>query len=146
VATNFAGEPVDPARDLVAMALRGMGFAISLGSAVAGLVLWIVRQLVGGAPAPEDAAPPGAAAALLLWGTLLALGVSAAAAWHRLEPIGSYYRRGGLSLVCGFATFIVAVLAAPLHHWLGSPGLLGLVAAGLVGALVFRRPPRPVTP
>jgi hypothetical protein len=141
VATNFAGEPVDPTRDLVGIALRGMAFALSVGTAAAGLVLWTVQRAVGAGPGSDTAPAPGAAA-LLVGGPLLALGVSAAAAWRRLAPIDSYYRRGALSLVCAFGTFVVAVLAAPIHHWLGALGLLALSGAGLLGVLVFRRPPR----
>lgn len=137
--TNFGGEPLDATRDLVGLAIRGMSFALLLGSAIVALVLWTVRQLVT-SQSPTKLADQGVAPALLLGGTLAAMGASALAAWFRLAPIGSYYRRGGLSMVCGFATFAVAVLAAPLHHFLGSPGLLGLAAVSLLGmALLGRR-------
>jgi hypothetical protein len=138
VTTNFAGEPLEGARDLVGTAIRGMSFALLLGSAVVALVLFTVRLLVAhdssGALVDQGAAP-----AVLLGGTLAAIGVSALAAWIRLAPIGSYYRRGGLSMVCGFGTFVVAILAAPLHHFLGLNGLLGLGLVSLLGVAVLGR-------
>lgn len=136
--TNFGGEPLDATRDLVGPALRGMSFALLLGSAIVALVLWIVRLLVT-SQSSTRLVDQGVAPALLLGGTLAAMGASALAAWFRLAPIGSYYRRGGLSMVCGFGTFVVAILAAPLHHFLGSPGLLGLAAVSLVGLAVLGR-------
>jgi hypothetical protein len=139
VATNFGGEPLDASRDLVGSAIRGMSFALLLGSAIVALVLFTVRVLVTRASSSE-LVDQGVAPALLLGGTLAAMAASALAAWFRLAPIGSYYRRGGLSMVCGFGTFVVAVLAAPLHHFLGPQGLLGMAAVSLVGlALLGRR-------
>jgi hypothetical protein len=139
VATNFGGEPLDASRDLVGSAIRGMSFALLLGSAIVALVLWTVRLLVN-RDSSSGLVDQGLAPALLLGGTLAAMAASALAAWFRLAPIGSYYRRGGLSMVCGFGTFVVAVLAAPLHHFLGPQGLLGMAAVSLVGlALLGRR-------
>jgi hypothetical protein len=138
VTTNFGGEPLDGTRDLVGPAIRGMSFALLLGSAIVALVLWTVRQLVA-SQSSTGMVDQGVAPALLLGGTLAAMAASAVAAWVRLAPIGSYYRRGGLSMVCGFGTFVVAILAAPLHHFLGSQGLLGLAAVSLVGLAVLGR-------
>jgi hypothetical protein len=138
VATNFGGEPLDASRDLVGSAIRGMSFALLLGSAIVALVLWTVRLLVAREPG-SGVVDQGVAPALLLGGTLAAMGASALAAWFRLAPIDSYYRRGGLSMVCGFGTFVVAVLAAPLHHFLGSRGLLGLALVSLAGLAVLGR-------
>jgi uncharacterized SAM-binding protein YcdF (DUF218 family) len=138
VTTNFAGEPLDNTRDLVGTAVQGMAFALLLGSAVVALVLLTVRLLVA-RDSSGVLVDQGAAPAVLLGGTLAAMGASVLAAWVRLAPIGSYYRRGGLSMVCGFGTFVVAVLAAPLHHFLGLNGLLGLAALSLVGVVVLGR-------
>jgi hypothetical protein len=115
-----------------------MGFALLLGSAIVALVLWTVRLLVA-RDAASGIADQGVAPALLLGGTLAAMAASVLAAWLRLAPVGSYYRRGGLSMVCGFGTFVVAVLAAPLYHFLGSPGLLGLAAVCLIGLALLGR-------
>jgi uncharacterized SAM-binding protein YcdF (DUF218 family) len=138
VATNFGGEPLDAGQDLVGPAIRGMSFALLLGSAIVALVLFTVRLLVT-RDSSSELVDQGVAPALLLGGTLAAMAASALAAWVRLAPIGSYYRRGGLSMVCGFGTFVVAVLAAPLHHFLGTQGLLGMAAVSLVGLAVLGR-------
>lgn len=136
--TNFGGEPLDGSTDLVGSAIRGMSFALLLGSAIVALVLLTVRMLVA-RDSTGRLVDQGAAPAVLLGGTLAAMGTSALAAWFRLAPINSYYRRGGLSMVCGFGTFVVAVLAAPLHHFLGTNGLLGLAAVSLLGLVVLKR-------
>ncbi len=135
--TNFGGEPLEGG-DLVGVAIRGMSFALLLGSAIVALVLLTVRLLVARGPigAPVD---QGVAPVVLLGGTLAAIVASALTAWVQLAPIASYYRRGGLAMVCGFGTFVVAVLAAPLHHFLGSNGLLGLAAVSLLGLAVLGR-------
>jgi hypothetical protein len=136
--TNFGGEPLDSGSDLVGSAIRAMTFALLLGSAMVALVLLTVRLLVA-RDSTGRLVDQGAAPAVLLGGTLAAMGASALAAWFRLAPINSYYRRGGLSMVCGFGTFVVAILAAPLHHFLGTNGLLGLAAASLLGLVVLKR-------
>ena len=130
---------MDGSRDLVLVAVRGMAAAVLLGTAVVLFVLWGVRVLVAGAPPSDRPVGSGAALVLLLGGTLLALLASAGAAWVCLTPIDSYYRRGGLALVCTFATFVMAVLAAPLHHFFGQGALLGVGAGALAGGLLLLR-------
>ncbi|MGH7527301.1 MAG: hypothetical protein ACREMX_11420 [Gemmatimonadales bacterium] len=142
--TNLAGEPIDTARDLVALAARGMAFAVSVGTACVALVLWGVQQILAGAPPSERPVAAGPAPLLLLTGTVAALLLSGFAAWRRLAPIYSYYRRGALALVSAFGTFVVALLAAPLNHYLGRWSLLGLAAvAGAAALLLSRNPARP---
>jgi hypothetical protein len=131
---------VDASRDLVLVAVRGMAAAVLLGTAVVLFVLWGVRVLVAGAAPSDGPVSSGPALVLLLGGTLLALLGSAGTAWACLAPIDSYYRRGGLALVCAFATFVMSVLAAPLHHFFGQGALLGCGAGALAGGLLlFRR-------
>ena len=96
-------------------------------------------MLVAGATPSDGPVGSGAALVLLLGGTLLALLASAGAAWACLTPIDSYYRRGGLALVCTFATFVMSVLAAPLHHFFGQGALLGVGAGALAGGLLLLR-------
>ena len=129
---------MDGSRDLVLVAVRGMAAAVLLGTAAVLFVLWGVRVLVAGA-APSDGPVTGPALVLLLGGTLLALFASAGTAWACLSPIDSYYRRGGLALVCAFATFVMSVLAAPLHHFFGQGALLGVGAGALAGGLLLLR-------
>jgi hypothetical protein len=139
VPTNVAGEPVDASRDLVLVAVRGMAAAVLLGTGVALFVLWGVRVLVAGGEPSDGPVSSGPALVLLLGGTLLALLASAGIAWACLTPIDSYYRRGGLALVCAFATFVMSVLAAPLHHFFGQGALLGVGAGALAGGLLLLR-------
>ena len=121
------------------VALRGMSAAVLLGTAVVLFVLWGVRALVAGAAPSQGPVQSGPALILLLGGTLMALLVSAGTAWACLRPILSYYRRGGLALVCVFATFVMSVLAAPLHHFFGQGALLGVGAGALAGGLLLLR-------
>jgi hypothetical protein len=114
--------------------------AIAIGTSVVASSLYGVQALVAGAPPADAPVTRGPAPLLLLAGTLAALLVSAAITWHRLRPVDSYYRRGGLSIVAAFGTFVMAVLATPLHHFLGAGALLALAAAaGGVGLLLLRR-------
>jgi len=113
--------------------------AIGLGTAIVALTLYGVQALMAGAPASDVPVVSGPAPLLLLSGTLAALGVSAAVTWHRLRPVDSYYRRGGLALVSAFGTFVMAVLATPLHHFFGPEALLAVAAGtGGVGFVLLR--------
>jgi hypothetical protein len=113
--------------------------AVGLGTAIATLTLYGVQALMAGAPASDAPVVSGPAPLLLLSGTLGALGVSAAVTWRRLRPVESYYRRGGLALVSAFGTFVMAVLATPLHHFFGPEALLAVAAAAGAGGLLLLR-------
>jgi len=113
--------------------------AIALGTAVAALTLFGVQALMSGATASSTPVTSGPAPVLLLAGTMAALLLSAAVAWHMLAPIDSYYRRGGLSIVSAFGTFVMAVLATPLHHFLGPAALLGLAAVAATAGVLLAR-------
>lgn len=128
-----------PGDDLVGLAVRSVALAVCAGTAVAALSLWAVQRLVSGAPSSNLPVTGGPAPLLLITGTLAALFLSAGITWRRLRPVDSWYRRGGLAMVSGFATFVMAVLAAPLHHFAGSTGLLGLAAAAALAAAFLAR-------
>ncbi|HYC32755.1 MAG TPA: hypothetical protein VEB59_10745 [Gemmatimonadales bacterium] len=116
-----------------------MAAAIAIGTAVAALTLFGVQALMADAAESSTPVTSGPAPVLLLAGTMAALLFSAAVAWHLLAPIDSYYRRGGLAMVSAFGTFVMAVLATPLHHFFGAPALLALAAvAGTAGFLLAR--------
>ena len=118
-----------------------MAAAVALGTALVAAALYGVQALLAGAPASDSPVTSGPAPALLLVGTLGALLVSAAITWRRLRPVDSYYRRGGLAMVSAFGTFVMAVLATPLHHFFGAGALLALAALALtLGLLLLRRP------
>jgi hypothetical protein len=77
---------------------------------------------------------------LLLGGTLAGIMVAGFAAWGLLGPINSLYRRGGLAMVCAFATVLVMLVCIPINQWFGRIGLGGLLAGfGLAAALLGRR-------
>jgi hypothetical protein len=127
-----------PGEDLVGLAVRSVAGAIAAGAALVALTLWGVQRLVaeaaGSAPVTRGPAP-----LLLLLGTVAALVLSAGVAWRRLAPVESYYRRGGLAMLSAFGTFLIAVLAVPLHHAAGGAGLLGLaLVAGGAATLLSR--------
>ena len=126
--------------------MRSVAAATALGTALAALTLFGVRALIGDTPASDTPVTTGPAPLLLLAGTMAALLLSAGVAWHLLAPIDSYYRRGGLAMVSAFGTFVMAVLATPLHHFLGPIALLALAlfagATGLVLARERRAPER----
>jgi hypothetical protein len=64
---------------------------------------------------------------LLFGGTVAGVLVAAAVAWWLLQPIQSTYRRGGLSMVAGFATAVAMLICIPIHQVLGRAGLGGLL-------------------
>jgi cation transporter-like permease len=77
---------------------------------------------------------------LLFGGTVGGILAAAGTAWWLLGPIESTYRRGGLAMVCGFATVLLMLICIPVHQFLGRSGLFALLAVCLVaGALLARR-------
>ena len=136
--TSIGGEPLDPSVDLVRVAARGLLAGVLAGVATAALVLALVRFLLRDA-APSDVPDTGAAFLVLAIGTLFAMGVGGGVAWRGLAPVRSAYRRGVFAMIAGFATFVGALLATPVHYFLGIPGLLGLSALALVAAITLAR-------
>lgn len=136
--TSIGGEPLDPSVDLVRVAARGLVAGTLAGIGAAAAVLAIVRFLLRNA-APSDLPDTGAAFFVLVIGTLGAMVLGGAVAWRGLFPVRSPYRRGIFSLIAGFATFVGALLATPVHYFLGVPGLLVLSAACVVSALALTR-------
>jgi len=132
--TSIGGEPLDPSVDLVRVVARGLAVAVLAGSGTAGLVLALVRVALRNAP-PADVPRTGPEFYLLVFGILGAMGVAAAVAWRRLAPISSPWRRSVFAMIAGFTTFVSALLATPLHFYLGQPGLLA--ASTLALALAF---------
>jgi len=97
------------------------------------LAVDVLRSPSGGAP------DLGAPFQVLLWGTLAGITLAAVVAWRLLSPLGSAYRRGGLSLVSAFATVIAMLACIPVNQALGRTGLAGLVALSLVLSLLLAR-------
>jgi hypothetical protein len=126
-----------------------VGFVAAVATAAVsmGLVLIIATLLGVDALRSEDTANLNLALYLLFGGTLGGILLAAAAAWWLLQPIGSTYRRGGLAIVCAFATVLVMLICIPVHQFLGRPGLFGLLGlAGGAAVLLARRARRSRAP
>jgi hypothetical protein len=113
--------------------------AVMLGSVSLGLV--IITASVLGVDALRSTPNPDRTLLfyLLVGGTLSGILIAAAAAWWLLGPIQSAYRRGGLAMVCGFATVLVMLVSIPLYQLLGRSGLILLLAASAVAAALLGR-------
>jgi hypothetical protein len=74
---------------------------------------------------------------LLVGGTLAGIFFAGCVAWFLLAPIPSTYRRGGLSMVCGFATVILMLICMPVYQLLGRSGLYGLLLLTGVSSLLL---------
>jgi hypothetical protein len=136
------GEP-QPAPGQVGVAARSIAFAVLFGTGLIAIALWGVRTVQLTQPEPPAPGTFGLAGLMLIAGTLGGPLAAAAAAFALMAPIGSYYRRGGLALVGGFATIVVATVTMPVDQRYGRPGLLALAAACallcLLLALISRR-------
>ena len=120
------------------MAARGLHAGIDARNGAAALVLASVRFLLRGA-APSDVPETGAALYVLVIGTLAAMAIGGTVAWRGLAPVASPFRRGVLSMIAAFATFVGALLATPIHYFLGAPGLLALAGVSLLAAFALSR-------
>lgn len=135
---SIGGEPLDPSVDLVRIAARGLLAGVLAGVGAAAIVLAAVRFLLRNA-APSDVPDTGAAFLVLVAGTLAAMTIGGGVAWRGLAPVRSPYRRGVFAMIAAFATFVGALLATPVHYFLGIPGLLALSAVSLLAALALVR-------
>jgi hypothetical protein len=76
---------------------------------------------------------------LLVGGTLSGVLLAGSAAWCLLAPVGSTYRRGGLSIVCAFATVLLMLICIPINQVFGRTGLLILLGLSGIAALSLAR-------
>jgi hypothetical protein len=76
---------------------------------------------------------------ILVAGTLTGLVLATAVAWALMGVIGSTYRRGGLAIVCGFATVVLMLICVPINQALGRPGLLALLGLSAASSGLFAR-------
>ena len=124
--------PEAPSEDYVPLAAASVGYGLLLGAAIAGAVLLGVRALVTQAPLTDQPDPFQPAGLLLIFGTLSACAIAGIACWTAMAPV-SAYRRGGLSLVTTFATFVMALLMAPVNELAGPVGLAAVVLVCALG-------------
>jgi hypothetical protein len=132
---TIGGEPLIPGVDLAGLALRALGFGAALGSAAECVVLWATRMLTAH-QAPTDTPDAGALFWVVILGTLASMGVGGGTVWSLLAPVGSPWRRAGLSAIAGFATLVAAALAVPVDANFGPQALLAL--ALVFGLLALR--------
>jgi hypothetical protein len=118
------------------------GFIAAVAAGAVSLGLVVITATVLGVDALRSSQPTGLNPALylLFGGTLGGILAAAGMAWWLLGPIQSTYRRGGLAIVCGFATVLVMLICIPIHQLVGRSGLIALlVVAMLVSALLAKR-------
>ena len=117
----------------LAAALAG---AVALGLVVVTATVLLVDLLKSGA-SPDNLT---LRLYLLFGGTVGGILAAAGAAWHLLQPVPSLYRRGGLAIVCGFATVLLMLVCIPIHQVFGQTGLLvTLGLSGIAAALLAMR-------
>ncbi len=131
------GEVAAP--DHVGVAIRAMGFGVLFGLAVTSAVLWVVRTVQLSTPQPVDAKPTEAIVNLLLLAWLGGAALATAAGFSLMRPLTSLYRRGGLSIVAGFATLVISFVTQPVDAAFGRGGILALSALATVLALLLVR-------
>ena len=120
---TIGGEPLIPGVDLAGLAMRTLAFGASLGAACECLVLWGTRAMTAGAT-PTDTPDVGGAFYLLVFGTMASMAAAGGASWAVLGPVGSPWRRAGLSAISAFATLVAAAAAVPIDANFGPAALL----------------------
>jgi hypothetical protein len=121
--------------DPIRLALLAMGSGMAFGLAVVSLVVVGVDLLRPATPPPALATGP--AFYLLVLGTLAGLVLAGLVAWRLLAPVLSTYRRGGLSVVTGFATVLPMLLCMAANQLAGRSGLLALAGLAFLTAVLL---------
>lgn len=117
------------------MGLGALATGVGLGGAAVTLVLLVIRWLqqleVGRyGESVSDIDPT--------WGLLAAIVVGAFFGWRRSAALESPWQRGVISTLSVFGALFLAILAAPIWHFLRFAGLGGLallcLALGVAGS------------
>jgi hypothetical protein len=117
-----------------------VGFIGTVAASSVSLGLVIITATVLGVDTLRSGSDRTPALYLLFSGTMAGILVAAGAAWWLLGPVQSTYRRGGLAMVCGFATVLLMLICIPVHQLLGRSGLLIFMAVcAAVAALLVAR-------
>jgi len=135
--TSITGEPAAP--EHVGVALRAIAAAVFVGGGATAAVLYFVRGLQVGAPAPAVPVTTGLIPNLILTGWLGGAALAALCAWLLMRPIQSSYRRGAFAMVAGFTTLVLALVTMPADALFGRAGLLAISIVGLAGGLLLAR-------
>jgi hypothetical protein len=128
--------------DQIGLAVRAVGAAFATAIGWLGFVTWGTLRLGGPAGAvPAGQIDPDAAHVnLLLYGLSACLAITGLVGWLLLRPVGSTWRRGGLSMVGILGGLSLGMLATWLARELGgAPALLGTGVAGLLLAVALGR-------
>jgi hypothetical protein len=117
------------------------GFIAAVATGAVSLGLVVITATVLGVDALRSGQPASLNPALylLFGGTLGGILAASGMAWWLLGPIESTYRRGGLAMVCGFATVLLMLICIPVHQFLGRSGLFALMAMSTLTAALLAR-------
>jgi hypothetical protein len=136
---TIGGDPVQPGVDLAGLAMRTLGLGAALGSALQFVVLWGTRTLQHNT-LPTDQPEVGGLFYFVVFGTMASMAVGGGTSWALLAPVGSPWRRAGLSAIAAFAALVAGAFAVPVDANLGPWALLGVAALlGLVALWAGRR-------
>jgi hypothetical protein len=119
-----------------------VGFVAAVLACAVSVGLGVITATVLGVDALRNERGPvdaGLSFYLLVGGTLSGILAAAWAAWRLLAPVESAYRRGALSMVCGFATVLLMLICIPVNQVLGRTGLLLLLGLSGLAAMTFAR-------
>ena len=122
--------------DQIGLAVRAVGAAFFTAIGWLGFLTWGTLTVGGpdAAVAAEQIDPGAAHVNLLLYGLSACLAVTGAVAWRLLRPVGSTFRRGGLTMVGVLGGVSLGMLATFLARELG--GATALLATGVVGIVL----------
>ena len=120
-----------------------LGFVAAVAACAVSVGLLVITTTVLGVDALRTDGGPRSldlSFYLLVGGTLSGILLAAYAAWRLLAPVQSVYHRGGLSIVCAFATVLLMLICIPVNQLLGRSGLLTLIGvSGLAAVSLARR-------
>lgn len=115
-------------KDPLAVGLGALATGVGLGGAAVTLVLILIRLLqhteVGRYGESVSEIDP-------TWALLAAIVVGAFFGWRRSVPLESPWQRGVITTLSVFGALFLAILAAPIWHFLQLPGLIILFVACL---------------
>lgn len=113
------------ARDPLAVGLGALATGVGLGGAAVTVVLLLIRILQG-----MEIGRYGESVSAIdpTWALLAAIVVGAFFGWRRSLPLESAWQRGVITTLSVFGALFLAILAAPIWHFLHFAGLALLLA------------------
>ena len=136
--TSISGEPVVPGQ--VGLAIRAIAFGTLMGAGLVAVAMWAARTILPPGTLPAGYNPAASPVFyLVVGGTFAGLGLAVIVAWSLMRPLRSAYRRGGLAMVAGFATFVAMLPTVYIDQALGRLGLLGFALVCVLGCALLAR-------